>query len=311
MTSPRDIRFDVASAISQGKRPYQEDALVTDFPLGSDIGFAVLADGMGGHAAGDVASKIVVTEVFSELKLQSGNPETFRAHLPEILRQAALAANECVRVHIESHTETAGMGATLIAPVILGRSLFWISVGDSPLLLWRDGILTQLNENHSMAPQIDFMVESGMMSEDVGRNHPDRSCLTSVLGGEYVPRIDCPPEPLLLKDGDVIIAASDGIEYLHLLEMSEFLHEFADRPSGTIADELLARLEAHDDPEQDNASFTVIKVAIPVPVAQAEAHAANGHVNGNGHAADLKVATGRRKSGFFSMGASLFRGSAQ
>ena len=65
-------RFDVASAICQG-RDYQEDAIVTDFPFGSDSGVVVLADGMGGHAAGDVASKIVVTEVFSELKFESAN----------------------------------------------------------------------------------------------------------------------------------------------------------------------------------------------------------------------------------------------
>ncbi len=66
-------RFDVASAICQGGRDYQEDAIVTDFPFGADSGVVVLADGMGGHAAGDVASKIVVTEVFSELKFESAN----------------------------------------------------------------------------------------------------------------------------------------------------------------------------------------------------------------------------------------------
>jgi hypothetical protein len=103
-----ETRFDVASAISQGQRPYQEDALVTDFSLGTDIGFAVLADGMGGHAAGDVASKIVVTEVFSELKLQSGDVAAFKTNLPEILRDAALAANDCVKVHIQSNAETTG-----------------------------------------------------------------------------------------------------------------------------------------------------------------------------------------------------------
>jgi PPM family protein phosphatase len=209
-----ETRFDVASAISQGQRPYQEDALVTDFSLGTDIGFAVLADGMGGHAAGDVASKIVVTEVFSELKLQSGDVVAFKTNLPEILRDAALAANDCMKVHIQSNAETAGMGATLLAPVFVGSRLYWISIGDSPLLLFRQGVLRQLNEDHSMAPQIDFMIRTGLLSEDAGRNHPDRSCLTSVLGGEDIPRIDCPAEPFELQEGDILIAASDGIQYL-------------------------------------------------------------------------------------------------
>jgi PPM family protein phosphatase len=257
-----DTRFDVASAISQGRRPYQEDALVADFSLGADFGFAVLADGMGGHAAGDVASKIVVTEVFSELKLQSGDPSAFSTSLPEILRDAAVAANDCVKGHIAAHAETTGMGATLLAPVLVGRKLYWISIGDSPLLLYRDGEVRQLNEDHSMAPQIDFMVRTGLITEEVGRNHPDRSCLTSVLGGEEIARIDCPSEPLELKDGDILIVASDGIQYLAYDEIEDLLRTHSEKPSRWLADALLSRLESHDDPEQDNASFSVIKVSL-------------------------------------------------
>ncbi len=262
MPAVSDATFDVASAISRGQRPYQEDALVTDFSLGSDLGFVVLADGMGGHAAGDVASKIVVTEVFSELKLQSGDVESFRQNLPDILREAALAANECVRGHIEANSETSGMGATLLAPVLVGTSLHWISIGDSPLLLFRNGILRQINEDHSMAPQIDFMIKTGLLTEDVGRNHPDRSCLISVLGGEEVPRIDCPAEPLPLQDGDIVIAASDGLQYLGMDEIESVLLAHADKPSAWLANALLDRLEAFGDPEQDNASFAVVKVAL-------------------------------------------------
>ena len=307
-----ETSFDVASAISQGRRPYQEDALATDFSRGTELGFAVLADGMGGHAAGDVASKIVVTEVFSELKLQSGDAAAFRENLPDILRDAALAANDCVRVHIQSHAETAGMGATLLAPVFVGAELYWISIGDSPLLLYRDGTLRQLNEDHSMAPQIDFMVQTGMLSEEMGRNHPDRSCLTSVLGGEDVPRIDCPREPFALRHGDILIVASDGIQYLSFDEIAALLHDHTDRPSNAIADALLAELEANGDPEQDNASFTVVKVM-------------------RARASDIRLAAGREthrdappadrdlvarmparlRSVLLTRGAALFRSSAQ
>jgi protein phosphatase len=308
-----DTRFDVSSAISQGRRPYQEDALATDFSLGTDLGFAVLADGMGGHAAGDVASKIVVTEVFSELKLQSGNKGAFVANLPEILRDAALSANDCVRGHIQNHAETSGMGATLLAPVFVGTRLFWISIGDSPLLLFRDGVLRQLNEDHSMAPQIDFMVQTGMLSEDAGRNHPDRSCLTSVLGGEEVPRIDCPTEPLDLQEGDILIAASDGIQYLSFAEIEEVLRARADEPSARIADALLSRLEAHDDPEQDNASFTVVKVAFD-RAAEARARAGGEpQTVARGREPDLAARTASRLRSAISLrgAAAIFRNSAQ
>ena len=87
-----DIRYDVASVLSRGARDYQEDALTTDFPIGSDVAFAVLSDGMGGHAAGDVASKIVVTEVYRELKFLCGTGDQFEDRIGEILREAAEGA---------------------------------------------------------------------------------------------------------------------------------------------------------------------------------------------------------------------------
>ena len=312
MQQLREFRFDVASAISRGQRPYQEDALVADFPLGADLGFVVLADGMGGHAAGDVASKIVVTEVFSELKLQSGDPDEFAANLPEILRNAAMAANDCVKVHVEEHNETAGMGATLVAPVLVGRHLFWISIGDSPLFLFRNGELRQLNEDHSMAPQIDFMIRSGMMSEAVGRDHPDRNCLTSVLGGENIPRIDCPNEPFELNDGDILVVASDGLQFLEEDEIAAVLAGAGERPSSVIAQKFLSLLEETADPEQDNASFSVIRVRQEKAQARrrpARRRPANADypMQGNGKDVPIAAAPSRLTSALFMKGASLFR----
>ena len=76
-----DIGFDAASAISLGRRDHQEDAVAVDFPTGAGLGFAVISDGMGGHAAGDIASKIVVTEMvnrtfFAEVHLSSPSGDT-------------------------------------------------------------------------------------------------------------------------------------------------------------------------------------------------------------------------------------------
>jgi len=128
----REPRYDVASGISQGARDYQEDAITADFPVGAEAGFVVLADGMGGHAAGDVASKIVLTEVFSELKFHFADVGAFEARAPEILRSVADLANETLRQHTRSHPETDGMGATLVVPALIENRLWWISVGDSP-----------------------------------------------------------------------------------------------------------------------------------------------------------------------------------
>lgn len=257
-----EIQFDVASAISQGRRDYQEDAIITDFPLGVETGFVVLADGMGGHSAGDIASKIVVTEVFSELKLQCGDQQGFEENITEILLEATRAANECVSGHVNANPETEGMGTTLVAPVFIRDQLFWVSVGDSPLFLYRNGVLRQLNEDHSMAPQIEYLVKSGLMAEATAQDHPDRNCLTSVLIGDEISRIDCPKNPLDLLDGDILIVASDGLQFLSEDQISCTLEENIKSHSAEIAETLLGRLEDLDDPEQDNVSFSVIKISI-------------------------------------------------
>jgi len=256
----REPRYDVASGINQGARDYQEDAITADFPVGAEAGFVVLADGMGGHAAGDVASKIVLTEVYSELKFHFANVASFEARAPEILRGVAELANETLRNHTRTHPETAGMGATLVVPALVENRLWWISIGDSPLYLFRNGKLSQLNEDHSMAPQLDLMVQAGLLDAESAANHPDRNCLVSVLMGSMVSRIDCPSKPQELKAGDIVVCSSDGLQYLTDAQIEKVLSRYRKARSTEIAERLLDELGRLNDPDQDNISFTVIKV---------------------------------------------------
>ncbi|SFJ89124.1 PP2C family protein-serine/threonine phosphatase [Jannaschia pohangensis] len=259
-------RYDAASAIAQGGRSYQEDAIVTDFPFGMDSGVAVLADGMGGHAAGDVASKIVVTEVYSELKFQSANFAEFESEIPSYMKAAAEGANQVMREHVEDHPETHGMGATLVSLVLVEHRMYWMSIGDSPLYLLRDGKLQQLNEDHSLAPQIDFMVEQGLISREDAQNHPDRNCLTSVILGGRVARQDCPSRPFELKMGDIVVVSSDGLQYLDNAKIQKLLYKYRRKKAAEIAGYLLEALDDLGDPEQDNISFSVIKLNHMKPV---------------------------------------------
>lgn len=255
-----ELSFDNTTGICLGKREHQEDALASDFPMDGRISFAVLADGMGGHAAGEVASTIVVTEVFSELKFQSVSADEFKEGISRILRDAALGANACVKAHASANPETGGMGATLLAPVFIDDHLFWISVGDSPLYLIRNGEIRQLNEDHSLAPQIDFMVKAGMIDAETGRNHPDRNCLTSVLVGDAIDKIDCPDKPLDLLPDDIVIAASDGLQFLDDEEILEIATRRGNLTSAEIVRDLLSAVIALEDPYQDNTSLCVTRV---------------------------------------------------
>jgi serine/threonine protein phosphatase PrpC len=259
MPRPASIRFDVASAMALGRRDYQEDALATDFPAGSGPGLVVLADGMGGHAAGDVASKIVVSETFSGLKLASEQAEDFASTVPAALRAAADAANGAIRAHWTQHRDARGMGATLVALVFDEARLWWLSIGDSPLLLYRAGAIRRLNEDHSLAPQIDYLVLTGQMDPEAGRTHPDRSCLTSVVAGDRVERIDVSETPLTLREDDIVIVASDGLESLDGPAIARILTDREGWPAADLAEALLQAVMAAGDPEQDNVSFTIVR----------------------------------------------------
>ncbi|MEO0904248.1 MAG: protein phosphatase 2C domain-containing protein [Pseudomonadota bacterium] len=254
------IRFDVATAAIKGGRDYQEDSLIANFPQGQDTGFAVLADGMGGHLSGDVASALVMSEVFSEIKRKEFLLDKQITDISALLYNTAMVANASVTQHIAQQPDTYGMGSTLLACIIRGDDLYWVSVGDSPLFLFRDGELRQLNQDHSMAPQIDMMVKVGAMDPEVGRNHPDRNTLTSAIAGEDLAKIDCPDTPTAVQPGDIIVVASDGLQFLPNDRIADILRETQDQRSADMTEALLAAIDDLGDPDQDNTAFTVIKL---------------------------------------------------
>ncbi|WP_371224877.1 PP2C family protein-serine/threonine phosphatase [Roseovarius sp. 2305UL8-3] len=255
-----DLTYDTAMSIEIGRRDRQEDALASDFQSGQAFGFVVLADGMGGHAAGDMASKIVVTEVFSELKLRSGDPDLLEPCIGEVLKGAAIHANKCLGHYAREHSESDGMGATLLAPVLVEDRLYWVSVGDSPLYLFRDGILTRLNENHALSSQIEYLVSAGIMDREEALSYPDQTCLTSVLIGGDIAQVDCPAMPLHLKENDILIAASDGLQFISEDQIEGVLRFQQKSTAEQISTALTKEIQKLDDPHQDNLSMCVIKL---------------------------------------------------
>ncbi|NCQ23303.1 MAG: serine/threonine-protein phosphatase [Rhodobacteraceae bacterium CG17_big_fil_post_rev_8_21_14_2_50_63_15] len=252
--------YDAASAIIRGRREYQEDALAVDFPAGAGLGFVVLADGMGGHSSGDVASMIVVTEVFSELKLRANDAAQLESEIGLILHSAVTCANDCVGRMADDRPQMRGMGATLVAPIVIDNRLYWISVGDSPLYMFRGNRLFRLNEEHSVESRMKRLVDRGEMAREAAEAHPDRGCLTSVLIGGDIPEIDCRDTPIELRHNDILIAASDGLQFLSDQEIALIVHDARALPSAEISARLIKRITDLNDPEQDNVSLCVLKV---------------------------------------------------
>lgn len=252
--------YDCATALDMGQRDYQQDSVMADFSLGNEFGFAVLADGMGGHAAGDMASKIVVTEVFSELKLRTGDLKVFEQDVAQILRDAVRSANECISAHVIENADHKGMGATVLTTMVFENRMYWVSVGDSPLFLFRGRKVERLNEDHSMAPQIDAMVKTGQINAKEAENHPDRHSLLSVLIGSSIPRLECQSKAFELKRGDIVIAASDGLMSLNNTRLSKEVNRVRKRSAAEIAQSLVDAVLKAKVKSQDNVSLSVIKI---------------------------------------------------
>ena len=268
MAEPFDPHYDVSTAQSQGARERQEDAVAVSCPQGAEFGFAVVSDGMGGHAAGDLASRIIVSEIFAELTLRGRKTLTAPDELSELLKDSVETANSSLQAQIEAYPDQEGMGGTVVATSIVDGGLQWVSVGDSLLYLLRDGMLKRLNDDHSMGPQIDLMAKNGMMDEETARTHPQRNCLTSALTGKDIPELDCPERRMELEDGDIIVLASDGLQSVSEEDIASIVDEAAHRESRDIAAALIDAVAAAGEPDQDNTSVVVLRVYQPEPAVE-------------------------------------------
>lgn len=163
--------------------------------------FAV-ADGMGGHAAGEVASQLAIDTLFREYYRQD------ELSLPPALRleQAITAANRAVYGQSMNESAQSGMGTTLVAAVVHGDWLTVASVGDSRAYLIRDGQPKQITRDHSWVAE---QVEAGMLTEEEARGHIYRSVVTRSIGHREDVRADI--FELLLDPGDIVLLCTDGL----------------------------------------------------------------------------------------------------
>lgn len=201
----------------------------------------VLGDGIGGYPGGDVASKLAVNGfVTAFVTLLNGE-----ASVENSLLGALDAANACVRAAQVNAPEFAEMGTTLVAAYLSAAGIAWISVGDSPMWLFRHGRMTRLNEDHSFR---QMKLEGARVSGNM---------LRSAVGGEPIPLVDCRPEPVDFRKGDLLLLASDGVLTLSEPEISAVLQ--ADRTDAPqhVSYRLLEAVRERQKPDQDNCTIIV------------------------------------------------------
>jgi serine/threonine protein phosphatase PrpC len=239
-----------------GARDSQQDSFValTNVCLENDeeASLLLVADGMGGCKGGSEASGLIVNAFEEVFSLAVGN-------IPDLFEEALLKSNDNIAKYIEQHHEFDGMGSTVVATLIIDNRLYWQSVGDSPLWLYRSNELIRLNKDHSMLPVLLKMAEMDEITEKEAYEDPKRHSLRSVIHGNNVKLIDSPKDPYLLEEGDFLILASDGMESLSTDQIRTVLDENETGTNESIVSKLLGLIVELNLSDQDNATVMVAK----------------------------------------------------
>jgi|SRR5574344_338321 PPM family protein phosphatase len=167
-------------------------------PHGSLPNLFVVADGMGGHKAGDYASSYAVSAIGREVEMDESSEPVM------ILKKAIECANEEIYEKAKEE-EYSGMGTTVVASTIIGSTLFVANVGDSRLYIINDEI-KQITKDHSL---VEEMVRAGELNKEEARFHPDKNIITRAVGADRNVLIDF--FEVDLSEGDVILMCSDGL----------------------------------------------------------------------------------------------------
>jgi protein phosphatase len=259
------LTFESAQRTSKGARSYQEDAAsLRPGPRTAAEGgregagprslVVVLADGMGGHTGGALASRTACDSFLAAFAAIDPDGEGQ-------LEQALEASNQAIAAKIEHSPHLTGMGSTLVGAAFGPRGLEWVSVGDSPLYLFRHGDIALLNEDHSLAPALDQMVTEGRMSAEAARNDPRRHMLRSALTGEPLELVDVSRKPLPLEPGDYVVVASDGIHTIEDAEIRRVIAAYGEDGPEAVAGALIRAVEQVRDPHQDNITVVVVRTS--------------------------------------------------
>lgn len=252
----KGIHFAGAAMIGARKRQEDEWAVVAASQAAPAVSLlAVVADGLGGHAAGDQASRAAVAGFVEGFRNAAGPPR-------DRLSEALEAGNRSVRRTIEEDRwRRSGMGTTLVAVAFLEGSCEWISVGDSFLFCCRAGRLEQLNPLHTEGADLDRRAARGEISWARARHDPYRAMLTSAVMGGRIEEISHGANRV--AEGDVFVLASDGIETLPEDAIAALCAEHSVKGAAAVAAALIARIKSARHPRQDNATVVVVIPVIP------------------------------------------------
>lgn len=224
----------------------QDYVFASDTPVGKLANLFVVADGMGGHRAGDRASSCAVSVFVSSVKKSKDrNPVN-------IMRKALEKANASVYKEANSSKALQGMGTTIVSATIDKDTLYVANIGDSRLYLLRDKNIRQITRDHSL---IEEMIRIGGITREEGRFHPDRNVITRAVGVRESVEADFFDETV--KENDILLLCSDGLS--NMVEDDEIKEIISNAPDLESAANRLVK-KANENGGRDNITVLLAKV---------------------------------------------------
>ena len=239
-------------------REHNEDAIASDL----SIGLMLLADGMGGYKAGEVASEIAVLMIASELTEALQQPIRYKQssarRLPEakMMLDAVKKANATIYQISQNEPQCAGMGTTLVVAIFTSNQLVVGHIGDSRLYRLRDQVLTRLTEDHSL---IQEQINAGLISLEQAEVSTKKNLVTRALGVDHAVQLELQAYDVLV--GDVYLICSDGLsDLVKDATIAKILHD-ANADMTLAANKLVDT--ANDNGGYDNISVIIAQVNKP------------------------------------------------
>jgi serine/threonine protein phosphatase PrpC len=259
MSEEPQITFSQGSDVGR-VRDHNEDWVAVEDPTDPERKqkgrLFIVADGMGGYQAGEVASQMAAETVVRAYYADPSQDPTVR------LRNAVQAGNEEVYRQAQSNPARTGMGTTMVAAAQIGQTAYIASVGDSRAYVVHQGVLSQITQDHSFVGE---QVRAGLLTKEQARVHPQRNVITRALGSQPTVQVDTFVGEL--SDGDILVMCTDGLTG-HLSEEG-IRDTVVSMPPGQAVPRLIEL--AKEDGGTDNISVIVVRVDLHKPIPETAA----------------------------------------
>jgi len=242
------MRFTIFQESRKGSRKVNQDRVA--YTYGRDTLLLVVADGMGGHAGGEIAAQIAV-RLFIERFQQEAKP-VLKNPL-KFLQDTLLRAHAALGSYANQFSMLETPRTTCVAVIVQAGHAYWAHVGDSRFYLFRQGGLIAQTKDHS---KVQYLVDQGVIDAREVADHPDRNKIFSCLGGLVDPVIDL-SRRTPLRSGDILVLCTDGM--WSVMPPTEIATYLTSTPILKTAPQMLREAEKRGGPDGDNLSLVAVR----------------------------------------------------